>query len=54
MSFFGWAMIFVGLSLLALAAFALLALRLWRQARSLVADATRAMDRQSAGALGRE
>lgn len=54
MSFFGWAMIFVGLSLLALAAFALLGVRLWRQAKSLAADLTRAMDRQSAGALGRE
>jgi len=53
-SFFGWAMIFVGLGLLALAAFALLGLRLWRQATALGADITRALDRQSTGALGRE
>jgi predicted MFS family arabinose efflux permease len=53
-SFFGWAMIFVALGLLALAAFSLLGLRLWRQARSLGADITRAMDRQSAGTGARE
>jgi len=44
-SFFGWAMIFVGLGLLALATFALLGLRLWRQATSLAADVAKATER---------
>lgn len=45
MSFFGWAMIFVGLGLLALAVLALLGLRLWRQATSLAADVAKATER---------
>jgi len=44
-SFFGWAMIFVGLGLLALAVLALLGLRLWRQATSLGADVANASER---------
>jgi hypothetical protein len=38
-------MIFVGLGLLALATFALLGLRLWRQATSLAADVAKATER---------
>jgi len=42
-SFFGWALIFIGLSLLAMAVFGLLGWRLWRASRALFADAGRAM-----------
>jgi hypothetical protein len=35
MSFFPWAMVFVGLAVLALVAVALLGLRLWRQLKAL-------------------
>lgn len=38
MSLFGWALTFVGLGLLALAALALLALRLWRAGKALGRD----------------
>jgi hypothetical protein len=47
-------MIFLGLSVLALAAFALLGLRLWRQATALGADIIEALDRQSGSTAGRE
>jgi len=42
-SFFGWALFFIGLSLLAMAVFGLLGWRLWRASRALFADAGRAM-----------
>ena len=47
-------MIFLGLSVLALAALALLGVRLWRQATALGADITEAIDRQSETTGGRE
>jgi hypothetical protein len=48
MSFFGWAMIFVGLGLVALAVFGLLALRLWRQVKALGRDLAQASSLASA------
>lgn len=45
MSFFPWAMIFVGLALLSLGVFAALGLRLWRGAKALGSDAIRGQER---------
>ncbi|HEX7104712.1 MAG TPA: hypothetical protein VF218_01980 [Acidothermaceae bacterium] len=42
MSFFGWALTFIGLGLVALVMFGLLGLRLWRQAKELGREAARA------------
>jgi len=42
MTFFGWAMLFVGLGLLALGAIALIALNLWRRLKGLGRDAAAA------------
>jgi len=41
-SFFGWALTFIGLGLVALVIFGLLGLRLWRQAKELGGAAARA------------
>jgi hypothetical protein len=41
-SFFGWALTFIGLGVLALAFVGLLGLRLWRQAKELGREAARA------------
>ena len=42
MSLFPWAMVFVGLAILALAAIVLVALRLWRQLKALGREAAAA------------
>ena len=44
MSFFGWALTFIGLGILALVFVGLLGLRLWRQAKELGREAARAGD----------
>lgn len=44
MSFFGWALTFIGLGILALVGAGLLGLRLWRQAKELGREAARAGD----------
>jgi hypothetical protein len=48
MSFFGWALVFIGLGLAAIALFVLLGLRLWRQIKVLGRDAASAGDRAAA------
>lgn len=50
MSFFPWAMIFVGLAILALVAVTLLGIRLWRQVKALGRDSAAAA--QSLARLG--
>jgi hypothetical protein len=43
-SFFGWALTFIGLGVLSLVGVGLLGLRLWRQAKELGREAARAGD----------
>jgi hypothetical protein len=43
-SFFGWALTFIGLGILSLVFVGLLGLRLWRQAKELGREAARAGD----------
>jgi hypothetical protein len=43
-SFFWWALVFVGLGILALVCVGLLALKLWRSAKELGREAARASD----------
>ena len=60
MSWWGWVLVFAVLGVLALGVFALLALRLWRKARTVLSQVgrltqaldTAALDRQPAGARG--
>jgi hypothetical protein len=47
MSLFGWALVFIGLSILALVAVGLLGLRLWRQVKAVAKDAAAASERLS-------
>ena len=42
MSLFGWMLVFAGLGLVALGVFALVALRLWRQIKSVGRDISKA------------
>ena len=44
MSFFGWALVFIGLGLLSLLALALIGLHLWRGIKALGRDAAAAGD----------
>jgi hypothetical protein len=47
MSLFGWALVFIGLALVAIAVMALLALRLWRRIKVVGREAAAAADRFS-------
>jgi hypothetical protein len=51
MSLFGWALVFIGLGILAIGVMALLALRLWRRIKAVSREAAAAADRF--GGLGR-
>jgi hypothetical protein len=48
MSLFPWALVFIGLGILALVAIGLLGLRLWRQVKAVAKEATAASARLSA------
>jgi ABC-type transporter Mla subunit MlaD len=48
MSLFGWMLVFVGLGLVALGVFALVALRLWRKIKSVGRDIATASEQLSA------
>jgi hypothetical protein len=45
MSLFGWALVFIGLGILAIGLMALLALRLWRRIKAVGRDAATAAER---------